>query len=90
MLEFIQNNVEALNNTHPIIRFCTYLSLIFILMIIILLIYLKNLRDRLRIKGRIETTYLKKYEADLIEYLYAGDNENTSEQQQKIVDYLKI
>lgn len=89
MLEFIQNNIESLNNTHPIIRFCTYLSLIFIAIIIILLIYLKNLRDRLKIKERIETTYLKKYEADLIEYLYATDNENTSDQQQKIVDYLK-
>lgn len=89
MLEFIQNSVDALNNTHPIIRFCIYLSLLFIAIIIVLLIYLKNLRDRLRIKGRIEATYLKKYESDLIEYLYAGDDENTSEQQQKIVDYLK-
>ncbi|RVT77341.1 HEAT repeat domain-containing protein [Flavobacterium sufflavum] len=89
MLDFFQNSIDTLNNTHPIIVWCSYLSLTFIAIIIMLLIYLKNLRDRLRIKGRIKATYQKKYESDLIEYLYAHDDENISQQQQKIVNYLK-
>lgn len=89
MLELLQNSIDALNNSHPLIRFCIYLSLLFIATIALLLVYLKNLRDRLRIKGRIEATYQKKYESDLIEYLYAGDDTNISAEQQKIVDYLK-
>jgi len=89
MLELLQNSVEALNNSHPIIQFCAYLSLLFIVIIITLLVYLKNLRDRLRIKGRIEATYKKKYESELIEYLYADDDKDSSLQQQKIVDYFK-
>lgn len=89
MLELLQNSIDALNNTHPIIVVCTYLSLIFIVIILTLIIYLKNLRDKLRIKGRIEATYQKKYEADLIEYLYTGDDHNINLQQQKIIDYFK-
>lgn len=89
MLELLQNSFDALHNAHPIIVLFTYLALIFIAVIIVLLVYLKNLRGQLRIKGRIEATYQKKYESDLIEYLYAGDDENINEQQQKIVDYLK-
>ncbi|KDN56246.1 hypothetical protein [Flavobacterium seoulense] len=89
MVELLQNIVEALNNSHPIIQFCTYLSLFFIAIIILLVIYLKNLRDRLRIKGRIEATYKKKYEAELIEYLYADDDKNNNLQQQQIITYFK-
>jgi hypothetical protein len=37
--------------------------------------YLKYLRARLRNKGRIVSTYQKKYESDLIEYLYAEEGE---------------
>lgn len=90
MVEFLQNSIVALYNSHPIIQFSIDLSVIFTAIIILLIIYLKNIRDRLRIKRRIEATYQKKYESDLIEYLYAGDDEaNISVQQQKIVVYLK-
>ncbi|MFA9188518.1 hypothetical protein AAGV33_09975 [Flavobacterium sp. FBOR7N2.3] len=89
MLELLQNSIEALNNSHPIIQLCVYMSLLFTAIILLLVIYLKNLRDRLRIKGRIEATYKKKYESDLIEYLYGGDDKNITEEQQKIVHYLK-
>jgi hypothetical protein len=89
MLDLLQNSIDALNNSHPLIRFCIYLSLLFTATIALLLVYLKNLRDKLRIKGRIEATYQKKYESDLIEYLYAGDDKNINAEQQKIVDYLK-
>ncbi|MFA9191343.1 hypothetical protein AAGV28_08175 [Flavobacterium sp. FZUC8N2.13] len=91
MFELLQNSIVALYNSHPIIQFCIDLSLLFIAIIVLLLIYLKNLRNRLRLKGRIEATYQKKYESDLIEYLYAGneDDTNITVQQQKIVVYLK-
>lgn len=89
MLEILQNSIEALNNSHPIIQFCAYLSLLFIAIIITLLVYLKNLRDRLRIKGRIEATYKKKYESSLIEYLYSDDDKDGQLKQEKIVDYFK-
>lgn len=87
-MELLQNSITDFNNANAIIKVCCYLSLAFIFTIIVLIIYLKNLRDRLRIKDRIEATYQKKYESDLIEYLYAGEGENISPQQQKIVDYL--
>lgn len=89
MLEFFQNSIDSLNSMHIIIQMCIYLSLLFSAIIIFLMVYLKNLRDRLKIKNRIEATYQKKYESDLIEYLYASDDETTSKQQQQIVDYLK-
>ncbi|WP_379777858.1 HEAT repeat domain-containing protein [Flavobacterium sp. GCM10022190] len=89
MLEFFQNSIDSLNSMHIILKMCNYLSLAFAVAIFLCMIYLKNLRDRLKIKNRIETTYQKKYESDLIEYLYAGDDETENEQQQKIVAYLK-
>lgn len=89
MLEFFLNSLDSLHSMHTIIQMCVYLSLLFIAVIILLMIYLKNIRDRLKIKKRIETTYQKKYESDLIEYLYASDDESTIEQRQKIVSYLK-
>ncbi len=89
MVEFLQNRINEFHNADSLIKVSYYLSLIFLLSIIALVIYLKNLRDRLKIKGRIEATYQKKYESDLIEYLYAGEGENISPEQQKKVDYLK-
>ncbi|MEY2867996.1 MAG: hypothetical protein RIR01_396 [Bacteroidota bacterium] len=89
MLEFFQNSIDSLSSMHIIIKICIYLSLVLASTIFLSLIYLKNLRDRLKIKRRIEATYQKKYESDLIEYLYAGDDETENEQQQKIVIYLK-
>jgi hypothetical protein len=46
-----------------------------LLTVFILTGYLKYLRARLRNKGRIVSTYQKKYESDLIEYLYAEEGE---------------
>lgn len=89
MLELLKNSVDTLNNSHPIIQLCIYGTIILIISIVILLFYLKNLRYKLRIKGRIEATYQKKYESDLIEYLYAGDEQEINEQQKQIVRYLK-
>ena len=88
MLDLIQNSIDAFQNSHPIIQFWTYVSFLFMAIIMGLMVYLKSLRNRLRIKGRIEATYKKKYEADLIEYLYADDAPENNEQQQKIIAYL--
>ena len=89
MLEFFQNSLDSVSSMHIIIKMCIYISMFFAVIIFFLLVYLKNLRDRLKIKKRIESTYEKKYESDLIEYLYASDDETENEQQQKIVVYLK-
>ncbi|MEL1240422.1 HEAT repeat domain-containing protein [Flavobacterium flavipallidum] len=89
MLEFFQNSIDSINSMHVIIQMCIYLSVILSTIIFISLVYLKNLRDRLKIKRRIESTYAKKYESDLIEYLYASDDEMATDQQQKIIEYLK-
>ncbi|HTG65072.1 MAG TPA: hypothetical protein VL859_01735 [Flavobacterium sp.] len=88
MIEFFQNSIDTFNNTHHIIQLCILLTLLLIAAIIFSLLYLKNLRDRLKIKGRIESTYQKKYASDLIEYLYSADGENINPEQQKKVDYL--
>ncbi|HJS01083.1 MAG TPA: HEAT repeat domain-containing protein [Flavobacterium sp.] len=87
MFELLENTTKALNNAHPIIQMCIYLSLFLLTTMAILVLYLKNIRDRLKIKARIEATYQKKYESDLLEYLYAGEGENISPDQQKKIDY---
>jgi hypothetical protein len=46
-------------------------------------------RARLRNKGRITATYQKKYESDLLEYLYAEEGTELTVQQQQIITYLK-
>jgi hypothetical protein len=56
-----------------------------LLTVFILTGYLKYLRARLRNKGRIVSTYQKKYESDLIEYLYAEEGEEVSFKQQQII-----
>lgn len=89
MIDIFKNIINEFNNANAIIKGCIYMSLFFLFIIVSLILYLKNIRHRLRVKGRIVATYHKKYESDLIEYLYAGEGENISLQQQQIVDYLK-
>ena len=89
MIELIEYGINEFNNANAIIKVCSYVSLIFLFIIAVLIIYLKNLRDRLKIKERIKATYLKKYESDLIEYLYAGESNDITVAQKKTIDYLK-
>jgi HEAT repeat protein len=89
MVNLYLNIIEYLKNAPTIIQLSWFLSAGFFLTIMILVSYLKYLRSRLRTKGRIEATYQKKYESDLIEYLYSGNEEEISVQQQQIVNYLK-
>ncbi|WP_418262718.1 HEAT repeat domain-containing protein [Flavobacterium faecale] len=90
MVNLTQYFIEYLKHAPIIIQLTWSLSAAFLLTIALLITYLKYLRARLRSKERIEATYQKKYESDLIEYLYAGnEEEDTSIEQQKIIDYLK-
>jgi hypothetical protein len=59
-----------------------------LLTVFILTGYLKYLRARLRNKGKLYQP-IKKYESDLIEYLYAEEGEEVSFKQQQIINYLK-
>jgi len=81
--------VEYFKYSPKIIQFLWALSAVFVLIIISLSIYLNHLRVRLRAKERIKAVYQKKYESDLIEYLYSGNEvDEISYEQQIIIDYL--
>lgn len=88
MLDFFKNSIDTFNNTDLIIRICCYFSLFLLLIVFFLIFYLMNLRNKLRIKERIKLTFQKKYEADLIEYLYVREGKNINIEQQKIINYL--
>lgn len=55
-----------------------------------LVIYLKYLRNHLRVNEKIETQYKEQYESWLVTYLYSGnDDEAFSSEQQLIINELK-
>lgn len=92
MVNIYQYFVDYLRYSPTIIQLSWALSFIFTLTIMGLTLYLNYLRKRLRAKERIQKTYQKKYEGDLIEYLYSANEEEenvVSEEQQKIITYLK-
>lgn len=90
MINLYHYIVDYLKNAPELIQLLWALSAIFTFIIIGLILYLKYLRVRLRSKERIQKVYQKKYESDLIEYLYCGNDEDEiNAEQQKIVDYLK-
>ncbi|PRZ27863.1 HEAT repeat domain-containing protein [Flavobacterium granuli] len=90
MVNLYQNIVDYLKNAPEVIQFLWALITTLILIICSLILYLKHSRSRLRIKERIQKVYQKKYESDLIEYLYAGNEDNEiSVEQQQIVNYFK-
>ncbi|GIZ07594.1 HEAT repeat domain-containing protein [Flavobacterium sp. UMI-01] len=89
MVNTYQHLVDYLSHAPSIIQISWATSGAFIVTIAVLIVYLKHLRTRLRNKERIIRTYQKKYEADLIEYLYSGDDSGTiTAEQQKIITYL--
>jgi HEAT repeat protein len=90
MVNLTQYLIEYLKHAPTIIQLSWSLSAGIFITTAMLISYLKYLRARLRNKGRIKATYQKKYESDLIEYLYAGNaEEEISIEQQKIINYLK-
>lgn len=75
----------------PIIIQVVWISIcIFFVAIVILTIYLKFLRNKLRKNEKTVAEYQKEYESDLITYLYAGNEEDEiSAEQQIIIEKLK-
>lgn len=80
---------EYLEHSPPIIEFVWLMICLFLLSICILIIYLKYLRSHLRSNERIREIYQKKYESHLITYLYSGNEEEISPEQQIIINELK-
>lgn len=85
----LQHLIDYLVGSPKIIQLSWIISAGLLLTVLVLVGYLKYLRARLRNKGRIVSTYQKKYESDLIEYLYVEEGEEISFKQQQIINYLK-
>lgn len=82
--------IDYFNESPFIIQVVWTVIFLFIILIIFLTLYFRNLRKSLRIKERIIAVYEKKYESYLLNYLYAESEENVNSQQQKVViDHLK-
>lgn len=82
--------IEYFKQSPPIIQLVWFISGIFFVIIVLLIIYLNYLRSHLRNNERIETIHQKKYETYLITYLYAGnEEEDISSEQQLIINQLK-
>lgn len=81
---------ESLKHSSSIIQLIWGLSGVFFIIIILLTIYLKYLRNHLRVNEKIEGKYQENYESCLVTYLYAGnDDEAFSSEQQLIINELK-
>ncbi|WP_413998848.1 HEAT repeat domain-containing protein [Flavobacterium sp. W1B] len=90
MANLYQYIIDYIKNTSELLLFLWALSAVFALTITGLILYLKYLRVRLKTKERIQKVYQKKYESNLIEYLYSGDEDaEISIEQQKIIDFLE-
>lgn len=90
MVNLYQYIVDYFTSSPTVIQLLWAMSATLLFVMISLISYLKYLRGRLRTKERIQKVYEKKYESDLIAYLYSGLEEvDISAEQQKIVDYLK-
>lgn len=89
MTNLMQYIIDYLKYSPTIIQLLWAMSASILFVLTSLIFYLKYLRNRLRTKERIQKVYEKKYESDLIEYLYSGNEEGgIIAEQQKIVDYL--
>jgi hypothetical protein len=81
--------IENLKRSSPIIQLAWGLSSIFFILITMLIMYLKYLRNHLRENEKIEAKYQEEYETHLITYLYSGNDDNTiSVEQLTIIDEL--
>lgn len=82
--------LEYLKHSSPIIQLAWGLSGVFFIIIALLTIYLKYLRNHLRVNEKIEAKYQEDYETCLVTYLYAGnDDVPFSSEQLLIIDELK-
>jgi len=82
--------IDYFNDSPTIIQATWIVIGLFSILILGLILYLKYLRGHLRKKESITVAYEQEYEAALITYLYAGnDEEEISSEQQAIIDLLK-
>lgn len=88
-MENFQYLIDYFENSPTVIQVVWVMSAVFIIAIIILTIYLKILRNRLRKNEKKVAEYQKEYETDLITYLYADNEEEISAEQQIIIDKLR-
>lgn len=85
--------IEYFEQFPVLIRVVWILSGILFLIVLVLIVFLKNLRNRLRKNEEITIKYQKEYEANLITYLYSGneeEEEGVSEEQRTIINQMKI
>jgi hypothetical protein len=81
---------ESLKQSSPIIQVVWAFSVVFFIIIVLLTIYLKYLRNHLRVNEKTEAKYQEEFETYLVTYLYAGnDDEAFSFEQQIIINKLK-
>jgi len=70
----------------PIIQLVWIASLIITVNVIILIVYLKYLRAKLRVNYKLATKFQDEHESSLITYLYSGsENEDFSSKQKAVV-----
>ena len=82
--------LELIKHSSPIIQLAWIFCVVFLVFIAMLVIYLKYLRNHLRVKEKIEAQYREQYESCLVTYLYSGnDGEAFSTEQQLIINELK-
>lgn len=82
--------IDYLTESPLIVQIIWSLSIVFITLTTGLIFYLAYLRRGLRKKARITAVYQQKYESYLINYLYAGnEEEEITAQQQVIINQLK-
>ena len=82
--------IDYFENSPTIIQVVWTMSGVFLIGVVILTIYLKYLRSRLRKDEKKVAEYKREYESDHITYLYAGnDEEEISAEQQIIIDKLR-
>lgn len=81
---------ESLKQSSTIIQVVWGFSVLFFIIIVLLTIYLKYLRNHLRVNEKTKAKYQEDYETYLVTYLYAGnDDETFSFEQQLIINKLK-
>lgn len=86
MIDF-QYLVDYYNQLPMLVKLVWCLISLLVIVIIVFLVYLKYLRSHLRAKELLTKKLFADYEANLINFLYAGNNEiEVSNEQQKIID----
>lgn len=82
--------IDYFTESPSIIQVAWSISVLFFIIIIPLILYLKFLRGHLRKKERITAEFENDYESHLINYLYSGnEEEEISAEQQVIINRLK-